>query len=74
MQLASLPDGLSFPATPAFVSLPGGYEWIVIGALGLLFFGKRLPAAARGIGQGILEFKRGLKGAEPDGNTDTLTK
>ena len=65
MQLASLTDGLSFPAL-AFISMPGGYEWIIIGALGLLIFGKRLPGAARGIGQSILEFKKGMKTGEQD--------
>jgi hypothetical protein len=33
MHLAPLTDGFSSP-TLAFVSLPGGYEWIIIGALG----------------------------------------
>ena len=66
MQLASLIDGLPSPAALAFVSMPGGYEWIIIGALGLLIFGKRLPGAARGIGQSILEFKKGMKTGEQD--------
>ncbi len=54
----------SFAMPPSLVawSFPIGYEWIIILALGLLFFGKRLPGAARGVGQGILEFKRGFKG------------
>lgn len=60
--LASVLPGNSL----AFISLPGGYEWIVIGALGLLIFGKRLPGAARGIGQSILEFKKGMKSGGGD--------
>jgi len=64
MQLAFLIDYLSPPVLAW--GLPGGYEWIVIGALGLLIFGKRLPGAARGIGQSILEFKRGMNSKADD--------
>lgn len=46
--------------------MPGLTEWIIIGALGLLFFGKRLPEVGRSLGKGIVEFKRGLKGIEDD--------
>ena len=57
------------PLTPhpiAFISMPGGYEWVVIAALGLLIFGKRLPEVGRSLGKGIVEFKRGLKGVEDE--------
>lgn len=43
-----------------------GMEWIVIGVIALLIFGKRIPTMARGIGQGIKEFKSGLKGGEEE--------
>ena len=43
-------------------SLPMGAEWIVIAALGLLIFGKRLPEVGRSLGRGIVEFKKGIKG------------
>jgi sec-independent protein translocase protein TatA len=56
----------SLPATLGFISLPNGYEWLVILGIGLLIFGKRLPGAARGIGQSIVEFKKGLKGGEKE--------
>jgi sec-independent protein translocase protein TatA len=39
---------------------------IIIGALGLLIFGKRLPEVGRSLGKGIVEFKKGLKGIEED--------
>ena len=35
---------------------------MIIGGLGLLLFGKRLPEVGRSLGKGIVEFKRGLKG------------
>lgn len=50
----------------AFFSLPGGAEWIIIVAFGLLIFGKRLPEVGRSLGKGIVEFKKGLKGVEDD--------
>ena len=46
--------------------MPMGAEWLVIAALGLLIFGKRLPEVGRNIGKGIVEFKRGLKEAETE--------
>ena len=39
---------------------PGPGEMIVILALGVLLFGKRLPEVGKNIGKGILEFKRGV--------------
>ena len=46
--------------------LPMGAEWIVIAALGLLIFGKRLPEVGKSLGQGIVQFKKGLKGVEDE--------
>ncbi|MFZ9882261.1 MAG: Sec-independent protein translocase subunit TatA/TatB [Phycisphaerales bacterium] len=54
------------PTTLAFISLPGGTEWVVILVIGLLLFGSRLPQVGRSIGQGIKEFKKGLKDVEDD--------
>lgn len=47
-------------------SFPMGAEWLVILALGLLIFGKRLPTVGKGIGEGIRNFKQGLKGGEQE--------
>jgi len=47
-------------------AFPMGAEWIVIGALGLLIFGKRLPDVGKGIGAAIRNFKTGLKGVEEE--------
>lgn len=39
--------------------LPGGYEWIVILGVVLIFFGpKKLPELARGLGKGLREFRQ----------------
>src|SRR3982750_4760930 len=48
------------------LGMPGLPGWIIIGALGLLIFGKRLPEVGRSLGKGIVEFKKGLKGIEED--------
>ena len=47
--------------TPLAIGMPQGAEWLVILALGLLIFGKRLPDVGKGIGQAIGKFKQGLK-------------
>jgi sec-independent protein translocase protein TatA len=51
---------------PLAFQMPGLGEWIIIAAIGLLFFGKRLPEVGRSVGRGIVEFKKGLKGVEDD--------
>ncbi len=47
----------------------GTWELIVILALGLLLFGRRLPDVGRSLGKGIIEFKKGLKGIEDEVDT-----
>lgn len=51
------------------IGMPMGAEWIVIAALGLLIFGKRLPEVGRGLGRSIIEFKKGMKGLGDDIDT-----
>ena len=46
----------------AFMGLPGGTEFLVIGLIALLLFGSRLPKVAKGLGRSIVEFKKGIKG------------
>ncbi len=50
----------------AFISMPGGWEWIIIALFGLLLFGKRLPEVGKSLGRSIVEFKKGLSGVEED--------
>lgn len=49
--------------------IPGPAEWVIIGAIALLLFGKRLPEVGRSLGKGIVEFKKGLKGIEDEVET-----
>ena len=52
--------------SPLAISMPQGAEWLVILALGLLIFGKRLPDVGKGIGQAIGKFKEGLRSSETE--------
>ncbi len=44
----------------------GGWEMGVIAVIALLVFGKNLPKVARGLGQGVIEFKKGLHGIQDE--------
>jgi sec-independent protein translocase protein TatA len=57
--------------TPLALQMPGPGEWIIIAAIALLFFGKRLPEVGRSLGKGIVEFKKGLKGIEDEIDTSS---
>lgn len=46
-------------------------QWLLIGIVALLLFGKRLPEVGRSLGKGIIEFKKGLAGIEEDVNQQT---
>lgn len=52
--------------------LPGGWEIWVILLIVLLLFGNRIPAMARSLGSGIVEFKKGLKGEDANPDPDRL--
>ena len=49
----------------AFFS-PGPMEMVIIGAIAVLLFGKRLPEVGRSLGKGIVEFKKGIHGIEDE--------
>jgi sec-independent protein translocase protein TatA len=55
----------------AFISMPGGSEWIIILVVVLLLFGgKKIPELMKGIGKGIRGFKDGMKEIEEDIKSD----
>jgi sec-independent protein translocase protein TatA len=55
----------------AFISMPGGTEWIIILVVVLLLFGgKKIPELMKGIGKGIRGFKDGMKEIEEDIKSD----
>ncbi|MBC8345898.1 MAG: twin-arginine translocase TatA/TatE family subunit [Candidatus Marinimicrobia bacterium] len=47
--------------------MPGGWEMVVIALVILLLFGaKKLPELAKGLGQGIREFKGAVDGVKDE--------
>lgn len=44
----------------------GGWELAVVLLIALLLFGTRLPKVARSMGQGVSEFKKGMKDLKDD--------
>ena len=44
----------------------GWQELLVIGVVAVLIFGRRLPEVGRSLGQGLVEFKKGLRGVKGD--------
>lgn len=56
---------------PTHLALFGSFGWqeiIILGVLGVLLFGRRLPEVGRNLGKGIVEFKKGLAGLEDNVN------
>jgi sec-independent protein translocase protein TatA len=49
-----------------FFGAPGPVELLIVGAILLLLFGNRLPSVMRSLGQGVVEFKKGVQGIEDD--------
>jgi len=47
----------------------GTTEWILIGIIAVLLFGRRLPEVGKNLGKSLMEFKAGLKGT-----TDELSE
>lgn len=50
----------------AFIGTPGPWQVIIVAMVILLLFGNRLPSVMRSLGEGITEFKKGIKGGETD--------
>ena len=49
----------------------GPTELLVIGVVGLLLFGNRLPQVMRGMGQGFYEFRQAARGVQDEMNEVT---
>ena len=49
-----------------FFGMPGGTEMLIVLAIAVLLFGKRLPEVGRSLGKGIVEFKKGIHGIEEE--------
>jgi len=50
-----------------YLAAIGTTEWIIILLIVLVLFGAtKIPKLMRGLGQGVGEFKKGLKEGEPD--------
>ena len=47
------------------------FHLLVIAIALLLLFGNRLPSVMRSLGQGVVEFKKGLQGVEDDVKNST---
>lgn len=51
---------------PLAMWTPGIWELVIILLVALLLFGRRLPEVGRSLGQGLVEFKKGLKGVKDE--------
>ena len=50
-----------------YAAMPGGWEMVVIAIVIVLLFGaKKLPELAKGLGQGIREFKGAVDGVKDE--------
>ena len=52
----------------------GPQELLIVGAVAVLLFGKRLPEVGRSLGKGIVEFKKGIRGIEDEIDTAATKK
>ena len=58
---SEIPMTTAFPTVLSFIGNFGPMEWAVVLIIALLLFGRRLPEVGKSLGQGIKEFKKGLK-------------
>ncbi len=47
------------------------WEILIIGFVVLLLFGNKLPSLMRSMGRSVVEFKKGVKEIEEDGDDDS---
>ncbi|MDR4507720.1 MAG: twin-arginine translocase TatA/TatE family subunit [Candidatus Brocadiaceae bacterium] len=48
------------------ITIPGSWEWLIIVAIAVLVFGRKLPGIMRSLGSSCGEFKKGFKGVEEE--------
>ncbi len=54
------------------LGMPGGWEWIIIGLIVVIFFGaKKIPEIFKGFGKGIREFKDASREIKKEIEKDT---
>jgi sec-independent protein translocase protein TatA len=58
--------GLEHNMTLGFLQNIGGMEYLMIGVVMLLLFGRRLPEVGRSLGKGLVEFKKGLRDVDDE--------
>lgn len=51
---------------------PGPWQLLIVLVVVLLLFGNRLPSVMRSLGEGITEFKKGIKGGEKEAESTTI--
>ncbi|MGD9719762.1 MAG: twin-arginine translocase TatA/TatE family subunit [Pirellulales bacterium] len=51
----------------------GTWELVVVAIIILILFGSRLPTVMRSLGQGVVEFKKGVQGIEDDAENPQKT-
>ncbi|VAY87514.1 Twin-arginine translocation protein TatA [hydrothermal vent metagenome] len=57
------------------MGMPGGFElFAIVAVVVLMFGGKKIPELARGLGQGIKNFKSAVKDDEPSDNITSANK
>jgi sec-independent protein translocase protein TatA len=47
----------------------GTTELLIVGFIVLILFGNRLPSVMRSLGQGVVEFKKGVQGVDEEKET-----
>jgi sec-independent protein translocase protein TatA len=50
----------------AFLGGIGTTELLIVGFIVLILFGSRLPGVMRSLGQGVVEFKKGVQGIDEE--------
>ncbi|MEM9657285.1 MAG: twin-arginine translocase TatA/TatE family subunit [Planctomycetota bacterium] len=51
---------------------PGPWQFVIVALVVVVLFGNRLPSVMRSLGEGITEFKKGIKGGEAGDAAGTI--